>query len=388
MAIALLASALAFTAACSSPAAPPAGSPASGVAEPVVKPAPTPELTPTPPAARISAPAQGAYLGAYTPPVPFEMSQLASFEASAGKGIAIVMWYQPWAAGNRSLVDSGALVSVWRAGKVPMITWEPWDPGTDANAVKNPATQPRFRLARINDGSYDGYIRSWARAIAGLGGPVMLRPMHEMNGTWYPWCGSMNGNSPAQYIAAWRRIHRIFTEEGASNVTWVWSINHESVPDEPDNEYRDYYPGDAFVDWTAVSGFNFGTTSAYSSWQSFSYWYADPLAYLRTLNKPICIAEMGTVEQGGDKAAWLTDAYRVMAKNPLIKAIVYYDAAEKDTRASQDWRIATSPRSQRAYRDAVRPAYFRSDTPPELTAWADELKPFEWRYLYSIAPLY
>lgn len=316
------------------------------------------------------------------------MSAVRRFELDSGKPVSIVMWYQPWQTGNRSRVDSGTMVEVWRAGKVPMITWEPWDPGVDAHSLARPDKQPRYRLQRIIDGRYDPYIRSWAVQLRDLGGPVMLRPMHEMNGNWYPWCGTVNGNTPAEYVRAWKHIHDIFEAEGATNVTWVWSINHESVPSTPKNRYAAYYPGDRYVDWTGISGFNFGTTSAYSAWESFGHWYDEPLAYLATLSKPICVAEFGCVEQGGNKGAWITDAFKEMSADKRIKAIVYYNAREQDARTTQDWRITTSARAQNAYRAAVASDYYRGSIPPELSAWAGNLHPYEWRRLMAIQPLY
>jgi hypothetical protein len=365
----------------------PSGSPATGAVKPTRQDAT--ETTPTIPlAGKVLPPKSGAYLGVYTPPAPFRPAAINAFESATGKDVSIVMWYQPWAATNRSAFDAGAVVAVWRAGKVPMITWEPWDPGSDANQLTRPGTQPRYRLSRIIKGEFDPYIRSWARQIREVGGPIMLRPMHEMNGDWYPWCGTANGNRPEEYVAAWKHLRAIFAEEGATNVTWVWSINHESVPGTPANRFAAYYPGDSLVDWTAVSGFNFGTTSPYSSWRDYTHWYAPALTYLRTLPKPICIAEFATVEQGGDKAVWITDAYGRVRRDPSIKAIIYYDAIEKGPKYTQDWRVGTSARSRAAFRAAIAPPHFSGATPPVLTSWVDTLKPPEWQFLIALEPVY
>ncbi|MFA5844148.1 MAG: glycosyl hydrolase [Coriobacteriia bacterium] len=342
-------------------------------------PPPAATASPTPPvvaepttlslAAKLLPLPKGAYLGVYAPPAPFEASAVASFESAAGKGVGIVMWYQPWARDNRYRVDSKAVSALLIDGKVPLITWEPWDPGSNANQVKNPGVNPTYRLSRIIAGDFDDYIRSWARDLRSLGGPVLLRPMHEMNGNWYPWCGTVNGNRPPEYVQAWRHMHDIFTQEGADNVAWVWSINHESVPASTNNRYAAYYPGDAYVDWTSISGFNWGTSSSFGQWQPWWHWYEKPLTYLETLRKPICISEFATVEQGGDKAAWLLDAYRRIAQHPKVKAVVYYDAHEKGPTRDQDWRMESTTRSRNAFRRAVAPAYFSADAPPALRDW-------------------
>ena len=137
----------------------------------------------------------------------------------------------------------------------------------------------------------------------------MIRPMHEMNGKWYPWGGPVNGNSPAQFRAAWRRIHTIFRREGATNVTWVWSPNARSYPGTYPNRIEAYYPGDAYVDWIGLSGFNWGTSNPRLRWTTFEEVYTNLLATLRLFNKPIVVAEMATVADGGNKAAWIKHTY-------------------------------------------------------------------------------
>lgn len=339
-------------------------------------------------AGKVEPPSKGAYLGVYVPPAPFDVEAVDDFEKRVRKDVSIVMWYQPWAPDNRSVFDLGACVAVLRRGKVPLITWEPWDPGTNARALEDPEDQPAYRLSRIVNGEFDPYIRSWARAAKTLGGPVMLRPMHEMNGTWYPWAGTVNGNTPGQFVAAWKRIHDIFESEGATNVTWVWSVNHQSVPDKAGNRYADYYPGDDYVDWTAISGFNWGTTGVRTEWTPWAGWYTRPLRYLTTLDKPICIAEFGSVEQGGDKAAWLLDAYTRIRDYPDIKAVVYYDAIESGLGRTHDWRADSSASSLEAFREAISPGYYVHAPPAALTDWSDELSEANVRRLRSFRSVY
>lgn len=365
----------------------------NGVTPPPVTPPPTSPDIPVPvpvtipKAGKVPAPARGLYLGAYSPPAPFQPSRVNAFQRSVGKSISILMWYQPWAADSRSRVDTGAIIAIMRRGKVPMISWEPWDPGRSARTVVDPGNQPVYRLARINSGAYDHYIREWAQSLAAIGGPIMLRPMHEMNGRWYPWSGTTNGNSPAQFIAAWRRLHRIFEEEGATNVTWVWSVNHESIPAIPGNAYAAYYPGEAYVDWTAISGFNGATSSRSTLWRLFGPRFQRPLAYLRTLKHPICIAEIASLGPGLDKAAWITDAFATLRKTPEVKAIVYFDSDETRT-FPENWRVDSSKESLAAFRRAAANPYFIGTPPPILSEWAASLSAREWEYLLAFDPLY
>jgi len=307
---------------------------------------------------RVLPPAEGAYMGFFRDPAPFDIDSLDSYRWVSPKTPAVVMWFQPWT-GN-SAFDVEACNAVIDRGAIPLISWEPWNPGSDSNYVKDPGVQPKYQLRDINAGKYDGYIKEWARAVQKVNGPVMLRPMHEMNGTWYPWGGTVNGNTPAQFITAWKRIWRIFRDEGATNVTWVWSINWQSIPDNRANRFDVYYPGDAYVDWTSISGYNWGTSRASSTWKTFGEVYDKPIAFLETKNKPIMLSEFASVSSGGDKAGWIRDSYARVKEIDRVKAILYYDKREVGLKGEQDWEICSSWLAWRAYRRAMDDPYFKS----------------------------
>ncbi len=344
--------------------------PSAAVDATAITPPPTQEPTAAVSPMKVLAPDHGAWTGVFSPPVPFKIGSLDDYAEITGETPAIVMWYQPWHKSGADEFFGAECIALMRRGVVPLITWEPWNPSSDPNYLKHPEKQPKYRLSKIVDGDYDSYIRSWARQIATLGGPVMLRPMHEMNGTWYPWGGTVNGNSPDDFIAAWRHIHDIFAEEGADNVTWVWSVNNNNIPDEDGNRWGDYYPGADYVDWVASSGFNWGTSRPKHRWKSFDEVFGNAHAYLSTLGKPILLSEFATVSKGGDKPAWIRDAYRAIRQDyPGIAAVVYYDNGEQGLKGKQDWAIASTKGSAKAYAEAVSAPFFRHAPIPALETW-------------------
>ncbi|NTU71466.1 MAG: hypothetical protein HGB10_06570 [Coriobacteriia bacterium] len=307
---------------------------------------------------KVVRPAAGAYAGVFTPPAPYDLSALDRYADKYGHQPAIVMWYQPWAKGAAGEFSTDEANAVLKRGSIPLVTWEPWAPGDRPHELKNPANDPSFALSRIIAGDYDASIRRWARAAGAVDGPIMLRPMHEMNGNWYPWGGTVNTNSAARFIAAWRHVHDIFDAEGATNVTWVWSVNWLSVPDTRGNAWANYYPGDEYVDWTAISGFNWGRTRLRRNGASFASMYTKPVAYLESLGKPILVSETAC-NTGVDKPAWIADAYeRIEDEYPAIGGVVYYDKPEKGVNGAQNWQIGSSPASAKAYRSALSSEYF------------------------------
>lgn len=189
-------------------------------------------------------------------------------------------------------------------------------------------SQNPFPLKQIAAGNFDGYIDGWATGLARYGHPVLIRFAHEMNGTWYPWGAGVNGNTAADYLAAYRHVHDRFALQGAGNVQWVFSPDGDPFGTEP--AYRNFYPGDNYVDWLAADVYNWGTTRSWSSWQPISFWYAKAYSQLTALNatKPLMLAEWSSEEQGGNKGAWIQDAATNIPRLfPRTRAVVWFSEA-------------------------------------------------------------
>ena len=236
------------------------------------------------------APASRLLFGAYSPVDPDNRrtDTIAALEGATARPVDIVHWYQPW--GSRDWIVSvqrELLDAVIRTGRTPLITWEPWDPRN------NTPHQPAFSLARVAGGAYDAYIAQWADKLRDVGRPIYLRPMHEMNGSWYPWAGGLNANSPERYVAAWRHIVDIFRARGAGNVRFVWSPNHLDVLG---NHMESFYPDAGYVDVLAVDGYNWGAAMPQNGgWQTFREVFQNAYDRLAKLGpKPIWITEVGS----------------------------------------------------------------------------------------------
>jgi len=225
------------------------------------------------------------------------------------------------------------------SGRIPLVTWEPLDPNNWGS------NQPNYSLARIAGGAFDAYIARWADDLRNVGTPVYLRPMHEMNGNWYPWGMSVNGNSAQLFRDAWRRMHDIFTAHGATNVRWVWSPLNIDVPGTPGNRLEDLYPGQQYVDVLATGGYNWGSEKPeFGGWQSFSTIFTGIYNRLKALGpQPIWITEVASDYRGGDKAAWVRDMFSTAAGMDRLQAIVWFNEdKERDWRAAPNAEVAAA----------------------------------------------
>jgi hypothetical protein len=298
------------------------------------------------------------YWGAYVPGAPFDLSLLDAFENSSGKKMSIVHWGQPWRMNNAfQSFQTAQFAAVRSRGAIPMVAWGSWELGRGAD-------QPAFSLATIADGTYDAYITQWAQQAKAWGEPFLLRFDWEMNGWWqFPWAEQINGNHPGDYVRAWRHVHDIFAQQGATNATWVWCPNVSSAQTKP---LANFYPGDQYVDWTCMDGYNFGTDDG-NQWQSFSQvfggsayngnhnTYSELLALAPS--KPIVIAETASSEHGGSKAVWISDMLAGLPTAfPQIKGLVWFDW--NDDNPALSWPLTSSDSARDAFAGGiVAPSY-------------------------------
>jgi beta-mannanase len=224
------------------------------------------------------------------------------------------------------------------------------------------ANQPKYSLSNIINGKFDNYIRTFALAAKTWGHPFFMRFDWEMNlQDWYPWMETVNGNSRGQYVKMWRHVHDVFTRVGANNATWVWCPNAEY--DRSIKPLRSLYPGNAYVDWTCVDGYNWGENPWQRNiWQTFTQvigpTYRNILATVAP-SKPMVIGETGSSEFGGSKAGWIKDFLNVQLPKSFrhIKGFVWFNVHDK-----ADWQIETSRASEAAFRASIRaPRYAAAD---------------------------
>ena len=216
---------------------------------------------------------------------------------------------------------------------------------------------PNLSYAGINSGSLDACFRHFANQAKALNGLLYLRRFHEMNGTWYPW--AVAGKEQA-HINAWRRMVDIFRAEGANNVKFVWCPNERFSGDA--GPYANYYPGDAYVDYLCLDGYNWASANG-SSWQSFNQIYRDSYDEIAALpsRDPLMIGEYASHTGPGDKAQWIKDM-RASVKSgayPRLRVMNWFN----QNRDNATWQVNSSQAVLDAYRAFAADTYFQKRMP-------------------------
>ena len=300
-------------------------------------------------------PPNAAYWGAWIgpqftgTPAPEDMSAVGDFEALTRKPLSLLETFAGWATCSGSApgcqpsepFPRAKLEAMRNYGAIPLYSW-----ATEGEGEAN--NQPDFRLAAISAGNFDPYIRRWAEEAEAWGHPFFLRFDWEMNGNWFPWSESLNGNHAGDFVAAWRHVHEIFTAVGATNVSWVWCpyVNPNGNLQSP----ATLYPGDEYVDWTCLDGYNKGTISSPAAqYRSFDYLFGPNYREITESiapSKPMLLAEVASSEHGGSKAGWIEDMFdELPSAYPDVRGLMWFDYYDQ----GNDWPIETSAAATEAF---------------------------------------
>ncbi|QJU53467.1 glycosyl hydrolase [Herbiconiux sp. KACC 21604] len=256
-------------------------------------------------------PEEGVYLGAFHG----EEAPAAASSPLPAIDLTYVGWADAWAT-DPFLADDRD------RGQISLVNWEPFD----------------VDFADIVAGRYDDMLTQRGAEAARLPGPVFVDFAAEMNEE-----EGWGGHDPELYVAAYRHVHDLVSAEADGKVVWVWAPNNVDSDGAP--PALDYYPGDDYVDWTGMDGYNWGTSEPGFAWQSFEEVFADLYDELHTLGKPIIVAETASAEEGGSKANWIRSIPDTLRERfPDIKAVVWFDIDKE-----RDWRIRSSEESAAAF---------------------------------------
>jgi cellulose synthase/poly-beta-1,6-N-acetylglucosamine synthase-like glycosyltransferase/exo-beta-1,3-glucanase (GH17 family) len=277
----------------------------------------------------------GFYTGIYDPHFDFEnnIALIEKREDQAGFQFPIISTYLAWGDGP---LPQEKWKQIIQHGAIPMVTWEPWTSGFSAYSEIEDVRNNRKVFRHILNGYFDWYIDQMAVSLRDLNSPVFLRFAHEMENPMYPWSRS-GGNTPEEFVAAWKYVHLRFEKLGAHNVSWVWSPWSTEGFDAyfPEGEYIQY------VDWIGLTALNYGSASKDMSSKTFEEIYRPFKSKIeeKEYKIPVMLAEFGSTSyQGENGKAWVDESLSVIKyKFPEIKSLVFF-FSDWDRNWITDWR--------------------------------------------------
>lgn len=281
--------------------------------------------------------------GRFFPGVPYNdegMQKMLESESKLAHKFDFVMTYITFP-GEMQFPEE-AIKKIYEDERVLMLTLQPFTQELDWIAV-----------LEIINGKHDAQIREWAEEFKKLEEPIFVRPLNEMNGDWDPWCAWFFGKDTDLYIESWRHIVNIFREVGADNVLFVWNPHDRSYPNFKWNNAHLYYPGDDYVDWVGLTGYNNGTSHPGDVWREFDEIYQPLYAdYLKHYpDKPFMITEFSCNEVGGNKAKWIEKGMASLAKNyPNIKIATWFDNRDN----AWLYQLDSSPEAFEAFKKGLK----------------------------------
>ena len=246
-----------------------------------------------------------SYIGVYSPQAPSSWAGIAAFKSATGVTPDVAMYYSGWYEG----FQAGFATTAARQGAVPLVQIDP----------------EKINLASIADGKYDGFLTKYASEVRTYRHPVIIGFGHEMNGNWYTW--GYQHTPPKVFVAAWRHIVTVFRAIGASNVTWLWTVNIMDTQSGQIPAPGPWWPGNSYVNWVGIDGYYMK-----APW-TFAPMFGPTIAKIRQFTRaPILISETGAGPVAGQPAK-IADLFAGIRAYGLL-GFVWFNAS-----GVQDWRL-------------------------------------------------
>ncbi|WP_369261340.1 glycoside hydrolase family 26 protein [Streptomyces sp. R35] len=249
------------------------------------------------------------YFGVSRAEAPHSMKPVDDYAKMVGKRPNLIAYYAAWGDG----FDATGVRNAWNSGALSVVSWEPQS----------------LSLTKIADGKSDDYIEKYAKATRRLNLPTVISFADEMNGDWEKW--GITETTPREYVRAWRHIHDIFEDVGATNVIWAWSPN--IIEPGSHTDLSPFYPGDNYVDWVGLIGY-------FTDWDphTFDGLFGPTTTEVRRYSKkPMIVLETGAMP-GQRRASHVRALFDGVSAAPDIIGFAWFDYNKRS-----DWRLSVNP---------------------------------------------
>lgn len=260
----------------------------------------------------------------------YSVEEVKTVENRLGADFDYVVTYVHWANNPfpRELADYLA-----EQNKTLVIFWNPMD-----YSVKEQGGT--FSFVSVTSGTWDKYIEEFVFEATKTKGNIMIIPCEEVNGNWTPWSVTVgNYGNLSEYQTAFQYLAKKLKQ--AKNVQVGFVVNSTSQPPTFANRISAYYPGDEFIDFIGVNGFNFGGPSL-----GFEDIFSAALDEVSKFKKPVFITSMATFASF-NKKDWVKDFLNSeIIKDGKVEGWFWFNENKE-----RDWRIWSDKETENIFKE-------------------------------------
>ncbi len=258
-----------------------------------------------------------SYLGVFEQGVPPDYEPVADFAQAVGKQPNMVGYYSGWV----QPFPSSFAQKLYRHHMIMYVQIDP----------------AYAHLSDIAAGIDDQYLEAYADSVRSFGHAVVIGFGHEMNAPWYSW--GYHRTSAKTFVAAWRHVVTLFRQQGADNVTWLWTVNQDTPLTGP---VASWWPGSGYVNWVGIDGYYLHSSDNFNS--VFGRTIRQVQKFTR---KPVLLSEVAVAPQANPSAE-IPDLFRGMAKNKTL-GLVWFDMNQDKGVLSENWHIEDNTPAEEAF---------------------------------------
>ena len=241
-----------------------------------------------------------------------------------GRQLSLTRHYAHWS----TVLPTPAMVWSARGGRIPAISW---------------ATSGEVTWRDIVDGRHDAHISEQAARLKAWGKLATFCFEHEPE-------NELNTGTPAQFVAAYDHVHRVFDAAGAKNLKWIVVLMGTT--------YHGGHRGPEI--WTPKShdivgqdGYNRHA----NEWVSFREIFQPGYRQAEAQDKPFMINEWGC-QDDPRKARWFYEADETIRGWPRLQAVIYTHAIAEFRGDVMRFIVDSRPDALRAFRKVGQHPYY------------------------------
>jgi beta-mannanase len=146
-------------------------------------------------------------------------------------------------------------------------------------------------------------------------------------------------------VAAWQHIVDVFRQEGAYNVTWLWTVNQQNRPGA--QPIRAWWPGANYVTWVGIDGYYVRPSDTFQSV------FGQTMTQVSAITKkPILLSETG-VSPKTQRFADITKLFNNIRSQNLLGVVWFDEKQSPHGLYRQNWQIEDDPQARIAFQEGI-----------------------------------